>query len=131
MRNGMFARNLAVACALGLPSMLHASTGGEYVYVESNISTPNGNSLYAFHCGDDGSLSPVTGPPFLTGGQGVTYAGSFIGPFDSDHEIITNPQRPCSSRSTPAAAPLPSFTSKEEHLPLWKGRRFPWEELRR
>ena len=73
--------------------MLYASGTGEYVYVESNLSAPNANSIYAFHRGANGQLKPVAGSPFLTGGAGVPYTGFSTGPYDSDQEIIVNQQQ--------------------------------------
>jgi len=93
MRKQLFALGIAVCCAVAQPALLHASDGGEYVYVESNIGTPNGNSIYAFQHESDGQLHPVSGSPFLTGGAGVTYTGSATGPYDSDQEIIVNQQQ--------------------------------------
>jgi 6-phosphogluconolactonase (cycloisomerase 2 family) len=85
---------LAAVGAITLASAataLHASD--EYVYVESNIKTPNGNSIYAFHRQANGVLQPIHGFPFLTGGAGTQYADVNVGPQDSDQEIITNSDR--------------------------------------
>lgn len=62
------------------------------VYVETNIKTPNGNSIAAFARTSNGQLQQVPGSPFLTGGAGTQYAGVDVGPADSDQDIITNPQ---------------------------------------
>jgi 6-phosphogluconolactonase (cycloisomerase 2 family) len=58
------------------------------VYVESN--DPNGNAIFAFKRHADGSLTPLPGSPFPTGGTGITPTFN-LGPFDSDQEIISNP----------------------------------------
>jgi hypothetical protein len=92
MRKSVLLSVLAAVCVAGSCSVLHASDRGDYVYVESNISAPNGNSIYAFQRGNDGNLTQIPGSPFLTGGAGVQYAGSNLGPFDSDQEVITNPE---------------------------------------
>ncbi len=92
MRKSVLLSGLAAVCLAGSCSVLHASDRGDYVYVESNISAPNGNSIYAFQRGNGGNLAPIPGSPFLTGGAGVQYAGSNLGPFDSDQEVITNPE---------------------------------------
>ncbi len=91
MRMSVLFSGLAVVCLAGSCSILHASEHGEYVYVESNLSAPNSNSIYAFQRGSGGNLTPVPGSPFLTGGSGVQYAGFNLGPLDSDQEVITNP----------------------------------------
>ena len=61
------------------------------VYVQSNIAaTPPGNGIFAFKQHPDGSLAPLTGSPFPTGGAGI--APSFaLGPYDSDQELIADP----------------------------------------
>jgi DNA-binding beta-propeller fold protein YncE len=74
-------------------SIAQAADGGEYVYVESNASAPNSNAIYAFRRGSGGNLTPLPGSPFLTGGAGIQYTGTNLGPFDSDSEVIVNPQQ--------------------------------------
>ncbi len=64
----------------------------DHIYVETNIKTPNGNSIAAFTRETNGDLTPIVGSPFLTGGAGTQYAGVNVGPQDSDAEIITNPE---------------------------------------
>ena len=58
------------------------------VYVESN--DPAGNAILAYRRQADGSLTPLNGSPFPTGGLGVTPSFN-LGPFDSDQNIITDP----------------------------------------
>jgi 6-phosphogluconolactonase (cycloisomerase 2 family) len=60
------------------------------VYVESN--DPTGNAILAYKRADDGSLTPLKGSPFATGGLGVTPSNA-LGPFDSDQNLIANPDR--------------------------------------
>jgi 6-phosphogluconolactonase (cycloisomerase 2 family) len=69
-----------------------ASNEPDHVYVETNIKTPDGNSIAAFTRGKHGELTPIAGSPFLTGGAGTQYAGVNVGPQDSDQEIISNPE---------------------------------------
>lgn len=57
------------------------------VYVESD--DPAGNAIFAFRRHDDGSLTPLPGSPFPTGGLGITPTFN-LGPFDSDQEVIVN-----------------------------------------
>jgi len=82
--------SLSSLALLAASPALHASN--EFVYVESNIKTPNGNSIYAFQRQNDGSLQQVPGSPFLTGGAGVQDTSLQVGPYDSDQNIVTNPQ---------------------------------------
>lgn len=62
------------------------------VYVESNIPTPNGNSILAYRRNDAGELIPLPGSPFPAGGAGVGDPDFTTGPFDSDQNIIVNPE---------------------------------------
>ncbi|HKW98345.1 MAG TPA: hypothetical protein VJN43_11485 [Bryobacteraceae bacterium] len=62
------------------------------VYVESNIGAPGGNSILAFQRDAQGNLTPLAGSPFLTGGSGVFDASLALGPFDSDQNVIANPE---------------------------------------
>jgi hypothetical protein len=59
------------------------------VYVESN--DPDGNAILAYQRAADGSLTPLPGSPFSTGGLGITTTYA-LGPFDSDQEVIVNPE---------------------------------------
>jgi 6-phosphogluconolactonase (cycloisomerase 2 family) len=77
--------------AAGVPAPRAEAYGGtpsNVVYVESN--NPNGNAILAYKRHADGSLTPLPGSPFPTGGMGITPSFA-LGPFDSDQEIITNP----------------------------------------
>jgi 6-phosphogluconolactonase (cycloisomerase 2 family) len=65
-----------------------SAQGRNFVYVESN--DPAGNAILAFTRNNaDGSLAPLPGSPFSTGGLGITFTTA-LGPFDSDQEIIVN-----------------------------------------
>lgn len=91
----MHTKKIALALlALGAsaPTVYGAGYGrsADYVYVETNIKTTNGNSIAAFERLGDGSLKPISGSPFLTGGAGVQFDGTAAGPPDSDQDIITN-----------------------------------------
>ena len=59
------------------------------VYVESN--DPAGNSIIAYKRASDGSLTMLPSSPFATDGLGITPTFN-LGPFDSDGNIITNPE---------------------------------------
>jgi 6-phosphogluconolactonase (cycloisomerase 2 family) len=60
------------------------------VYVESD--DPNGNAIFAFSRDGNGVLTALPGSPFPAGGLGITPTFN-LGPFDSDQEVIVNPQR--------------------------------------
>lgn len=91
----MFNRTiLAIAGAITLTALtpaLHASE--EYIYVESNIASANGNSIFSFQRQADGSLKQLPGSPFPTGGAGIQDTSLNVGPSDSDQNIVTNPSR--------------------------------------
>ena len=60
------------------------------VYVESNGA--DGNSILAYSRDADGNLTPLSGSPFPTGGAGVGNGTPAEGQFDSDQNVIINPQ---------------------------------------
>jgi hypothetical protein len=78
------------------PTLLaHAAGFGQtndHVYIETNIKTPNGNSIAGFARSFNGQLEPIPGSPFLTGGAGTQYAGVDVGPGDPDQDVISNPE---------------------------------------
>jgi hypothetical protein len=84
---------IVAACVASPCPLLHASDVGQYVYVESNLPGANSNSIYGFRRGGDGNLKALPGSPFLTGGAGIQYLGPNLGPYDTDQEVITNPQQ--------------------------------------
>jgi len=62
-----------------------------FVYVESD--DPAGNAIFGFARNNaDGSLTPLPGSPFPSGGLGISFTTA-LGPFDSDQEIIVNSAR--------------------------------------
>jgi Lactonase, 7-bladed beta-propeller len=60
------------------------------VYTQSN--DPAGNSVLGYRRASDGSLTPLPGSPFPTGGLGIGPA-SYLGPYDSDQNLISNLER--------------------------------------
>jgi DNA-binding beta-propeller fold protein YncE len=64
-----------------------AATAGRVVYVESNDIAANQNSVLAFSQAADGTLTPLTGSPFMTAGTGVGNPTQALGPDDTDQEI--------------------------------------------
>lgn len=80
---------LILLTAAGLNPVAAADGGPTgVVYVQSN--DPSGNAILAYRRHADGSLTPLRGSPFATGGLGITPTFA-LGPFDSDQEVITNP----------------------------------------
>jgi len=78
--------------ALGLMTAAQAAQPPSNVlYIESNSTVAGQNSILAYRRAADGSLTPLPGSPFLTGGTGwfdPTYA---VGPFDGDGELAVDP----------------------------------------
>jgi 6-phosphogluconolactonase (cycloisomerase 2 family) len=68
-----------------------AASASQFVYVESNIAQPGANSILAYQTAADGSLQALKNSPYLTGGSGFTDSSFALGPFDSDQNVITNP----------------------------------------
>nr|MBA3916426.1 hypothetical protein [Terriglobales bacterium] len=71
-------------------SALHAQTNA--VYVESNISSPNGNSILGYSNDGFGNLTPLPGSPYLTKGSGwAPKSGTGLAfQQDDDTQIVTN-----------------------------------------
>ncbi|ALF53804.1 hypothetical protein ACX27_14635 [Nostoc piscinale CENA21] len=69
------------------------------VYTQSNIPTPNANSILGFRRDALGMLTPLSTPFFPTGGAGFPNASIvgrgpfFITAFASDQEVIVNPEK--------------------------------------
>ncbi|HWE37729.1 MAG TPA: hypothetical protein VG406_14270 [Isosphaeraceae bacterium] len=74
----------------GMTGRAWADDDDGFVYTQSN--DPAGNAVFAFRRHRDGSLTPVPGSPFPTGGTGITPTFN-LGPFDSDQEIIIDRHR--------------------------------------
>jgi DNA-binding beta-propeller fold protein YncE len=96
--NDGFVRKVCVAALLLLTSQVlsrpaAADQKGDaqaqnFVYVESN--DPAGNAIFGFARSDDGSLVPLPNSPYSAGGLGITPTFA-LGPFDSDQNVIVNP----------------------------------------
>ncbi|MEQ1530434.1 MAG: hypothetical protein ABL925_14055 [Methylococcales bacterium] len=68
----------------------HAKELTTVVYTLTNDPVPNGNAVVAFHQHADGSLVPLAGSPFPTGGAGwkSEFSMPHFGPFDMDQTIV-------------------------------------------
>jgi hypothetical protein len=85
-------KKILATLSLFLSVSAHAAVTTHYVYVESNIPQSGANSILAYETGSDGSLQAIAGSPFLTEGAGFTDSSFGLGPFDSDQNLITNPE---------------------------------------
>lgn len=74
--------------------LLMFSTGsafadGKKLYIQSGNTAEGQNSIIAYDRMSDGSLAPLTGSPFLTGGTGIDNdTNGKLGPNDNDTPII-------------------------------------------
>lgn len=90
---------LAMSVATGLLSgQLIAGekeNNGTVVYTLTNDPVANGNAVAAYHQNNDGSLTPLAGSPYLTGGMGwkTKFVLPHFGPFDLDQAVILSPDK--------------------------------------
>jgi 6-phosphogluconolactonase (cycloisomerase 2 family) len=81
---------LAIAGPAARQVLAQTARSRNVVYVESN--DPAGNAIFAFARNDaDGSLTPLESSPFPAGGTGISFTTA-LGPFDSDQNVIVNPE---------------------------------------
>lgn len=69
------------------------STGAakNVLYVESNRLEPGQNSILAYSRAADGTLTPLPGSPFLTGGKGLNNpTAAKLGPNDLDYPLLAS-----------------------------------------
>ena len=69
------------------PGGPEGTDGGKIVYTISNDYHDNANAVLAYRQKADGTLAPLPGSPFLTGGSGVANPNEVLGPDDSDNPI--------------------------------------------
>ena len=66
-------------------------TARNVLYVESNHLTPGQNSVIGYARAADGSLTPLPGSPFLTGGKGHNNpTAGLLGPNDLDQPMVAS-----------------------------------------
>jgi 6-phosphogluconolactonase (cycloisomerase 2 family) len=80
---------LALFASVSRGTLAQAQPPKNIVYVQSDDL--NGNAILAYQRHGDGSLTPLPGSPFSTDGLGITTTFA-LGPFDSDQEVIVNPE---------------------------------------
>ncbi len=68
-----------------------ADDGGKLVYLETNDFHDNSNAILAYRQRADGSLTPLPGSPFLTGGAGLANPKQVLGPDDNDDAVVISP----------------------------------------
>ena len=66
-------------------------TARNVLYVESNHQSPGQNSVLGYARAADGSLTPLPGSPFLTGGKGHNNpTAGLLGPNDLDQPMVAS-----------------------------------------
>src|SRR5688572_16546598 len=62
---------------------------GRYLYIQANDVREGKNSVLGYHRNDDGTLSPLPGSPFYTGGTGMNNdTHGKLGPNDNDTPLV-------------------------------------------
>lgn len=65
---------------------------GGYLYLQSGNTAEGQNSIVAYKRGSDGSMTPLPGSPFFTGGTGINNStNGKLGPNDNDTPIVKSP----------------------------------------
>jgi len=80
---------LVIGSATQAGELKDSKQNKQFVYTLTNDPVDNGNAVAAFQQNDDGSLVPLAGSPFATGGMGwkTKYPLPHFGPFDLDQAI--------------------------------------------
>ena len=79
------------------------------VYVESNDPRTNANGILAYGIADDGSLRPIAGSPFATGGTGFIDPSFALGPFDNDQQMALSRNQDTLFAVNPGSNTLAAF----------------------
>lgn len=78
--------------AIGMTLITTHSTsaaGGRYLYIQSNDTRDGKNAVLGYTRQDDGTLSPLPGNPFYTGGTGMNNdTHGKLGPHDNDTPLV-------------------------------------------
>jgi DNA-binding beta-propeller fold protein YncE len=62
---------------------------GHYLYIQANDVREGQNAVLGYHRNDDGTLSPLPGSPFYTGGTGMNNdTHGKLGPHDNDTPLV-------------------------------------------
>ena len=65
----------------------------DVLYIESNNAQPGFNAIIAYKRAADGSVTPLAGSPFSTGGRGFFDPSYALGPFDTDQSLAVDDKR--------------------------------------
>ena len=79
------------------------------LYVNANVAAAGRNSGVGYRRAADGTLTPLPGSPYPTGGQGFFVADAPLGPFDGDGQVIIDRQRGILYASNPGSNSVAAF----------------------
>jgi 6-phosphogluconolactonase (cycloisomerase 2 family) len=63
----------------------------DVLYIQSNIDAAGQNSVIGYARAADGTLTPLAGSPYPTGGTGFYDPSYKLGPFDTDQNLVADP----------------------------------------
>jgi 6-phosphogluconolactonase (cycloisomerase 2 family) len=83
--------NTDAAADTGTDTGTDAGVASNVLYIMSNDPTSGKNAVFAYkRSTTDGSLTPISGSPFPTGGTGIGNPLQALGPDDSDYQLIAS-----------------------------------------
>ncbi len=84
---------LGLAALSGLaPAPAAAQMPANVLYVQSNITARGQNSVIGYARAADGTLTPLPGSPYATGGSGFYDPSYQLGPFDTNQNLVADPR---------------------------------------
>lgn len=112
---------MALAMVAAIPNPAWSQSVNDTIWLESNSTA--GNSILAFRNSGNGSPAFLTSTP--AGGIGV-YDGTFaLGPFDSDQNLITNPEGTLLFAVNSGSNSIAVFRITSDRLQAVEGSPFP------
>lgn len=89
MNNKHILSKVLFGALLALPLYSASADHGKYLYTQTNDVRDGKNAVLGFERRDDGSLEPLPGNPFYTGGTGMNNdTHGKLGPHDNDTPVI-------------------------------------------
>lgn len=82
---------LLACAAIGMFSGPARAGDGRYLYIQSNEIREGQNAVFGFSREEDGTLKPLAGNPFYTGGTGINNdTHGKLGPHDNDTPLVAS-----------------------------------------
>jgi hypothetical protein len=80
---------LGVVCIILQGAVAARADHGQYLYIQTNDIREGQNAVLGYTRNDDGSLTPLAGNPFFTGGTGINNdTHGKLGPNDNDTPLV-------------------------------------------